>query len=344
MSMKKQIVSVLLLFFIASAGLIAAEKKEYVLGPGDVIRITVYDHQDLGTEVRVSQDNSINFPLVGAIAVGGETPSGAETKIAGLLTKGGFVKEAQVNVLVTAFRSQQISVLGQVNRPGKYPIEAASTVTDLLAVAGGVNAVGADVAYLVRNGEKGVVKQEIDLINVFLSGGDVANVNVEADDTIYVPRAPQFYIYGEVQRPGAFRLERNMSAMEAISVGGGFTARGHERGVRIKRRDKDGTVELIATPGLGEVLRADDVIYVADSVPQFYIYGEVQRPGVFRLERSMSVMQAISVGGGFTQRGHERGVSIKRRGEGGAIEVISSPNPGDVLQSDDVIFVKETLF
>ena len=86
----------------------------------------------------------------------------------------------------------------------------------------------------------------------------------------------------------------------------------------------------------------NDVIFV-ERAPRFYIYGEVQRPGAFRLERSMTVLQALSVGGGLTQRGTERGIRIKRRDEAGKLQVINAKHD-DLLQVDDMVYVQESLF
>lgn len=258
--------SLIVLLAFAFSPFAHAAKKDYILGPGDIVRITVYDHQDMTTESRISERNAITFPLIGEIKIGGGSTAAAEVAVATQLEQGGFVKKAQVNVIVVQFHSQQISVLGEVNKPGKYPLEAASTVVDLLALAGWVNQAGADTAILVRQSEQGAVRKKIDLQELFQSGDMSTNLEVLNDDVIFVPRAPQFYIYGEVQRPGTFRLERNMTAMQALSVGGGLTLRGSEKGVTIKRRDANGEVQTLSAPGLTLLMQADDVIHVKESL------------------------------------------------------------------------------
>jgi polysaccharide export outer membrane protein len=266
MTTKALLASCLVLLAFVFTPFAHAAKKDYILGPGDIVRITVYDHQDMTTEARISERNAITFPLIGEVKIGGGSSGAAETAIAKQLAQGGFVKQAQVNVVISQFHSQQISVLGQVNKPGKYAIETASNVADLLAIAGGVNQIGADNAVLVRQSDSGTVKKEIDLIALLQSGDISQNMEVMNDDVIFVPRAQQFYIYGEVQRPGSFRLERNMTVMQALSVGGGLTQRGSEKGVTIKRRDAKGEVQTLPAPGLTQLLQADDVIYVKESL------------------------------------------------------------------------------
>ncbi|MDR0701822.1 MAG: polysaccharide export protein EpsE [Azoarcus sp.] len=244
----------------------AADAREYVLGPGDIIRITVFQNPDLTTEVRVSEKGVLTFPLIGAVSVGGMTTSAAETEIATRLREGGFVRQPQVNVLPIQIRGNQVSVLGRVNRPGRFPLETANLrLTDIIATAGGIAADGADAVVFigVRNGKQ--IRREIDLPALFINGDLVNDLPMSGGDLIYVHRAPMFYIYGEVNRPGAFRLERNMSVMQGLATGGGTSSRGTTRGLRIHRREANGTLKVIE-PGLDDLLRADDVIYVKESL------------------------------------------------------------------------------
>ena len=253
----------------ASAALPAApgsERDRFVIGPGDVLKLTVFQYPDLATETRVAANGSIALPLVGEVEVAGMRPIDAERKVADLLRQGGFVKQAQVTLVVTQFRSQQVAVLGNVNRPGKYPLELPYTVSDVLALAGGVAPTGADTVVLSRT-EGGVVKTyEIDLPQLFLAPGsrkqDIALIN---GDVLYVHRFPLFYIYGEVQRPGSYRVERNMTVMQALSSGGGLTLRGTERGVRVDRRGSDGAIRTLR-PKMTDPIEPDDVLYIRESL------------------------------------------------------------------------------
>jgi len=236
------------------------------LGPGDVVRINVYGHPDLTTEARITHDGKITFPLVGEVALAGLDTGGAETRLAKLLDDGKFVVKPQVNVLVQQYRSQQVSVLGQVNKPGKIALDTISSLTDLLALAGGIAPTGSDVVVVIARQKDGSIrKREINLDTMITSGEMAGNVAVANGDIIYVPRARMFYIYGEVQKPGAYRLERGMTVMQALSVGGGLTVRGTERGVRLHRRDPGGTVQTIE-PGLADAIQENDVVFVRESL------------------------------------------------------------------------------
>ena len=112
-----------------------------MLGSGDVVKITIYEHPDLTTEARVSPSGSVSLFLLGEVKIAGGTTAAAQAAIARRLEAGDFVKNPQVNVMVVQYHSQQVSLLGQVNKPGKYPLDGgAATMVDLLALAGGVAA------------------------------------------------------------------------------------------------------------------------------------------------------------------------------------------------------------
>ncbi|APA69659.1 MULTISPECIES: polysaccharide export protein EpsE [unclassified Janthinobacterium] len=246
-----------------SAGFAGAADVQ--LGAGDVLKISVYGNPDLALETRVSEAGEITFPLVGNVALGGLSVSAAEKKLGGLLESGGFLRKAQVNIIVTQLQSQQVSVLGQVNRPGRYPIEGKRSLMDMLAMAGGVSQDGGDAVSLIRKRNGKTTREVIDIVDMVRSADLNRDLDVAGNDVIFVERAPRFYIYGEVQRPGAFRLERSMTVLQALSVGGGLTQRGTERGIRIKRRDEAGKLEIINAKH-DDLLQVDDMVYVQESL------------------------------------------------------------------------------
>jgi len=244
----------------------SAEAADYRLGSGDRVKITVFDHPELLLETLIDEQGKINFPLIGAVPVAGETAATAQMRIALALEKGEFLKRAQVNLIVEKYRSQQVSVLGEVKNPGKYSLEAPSTVTDLLAMAGGITNTGSDNIVLIHRQQNGPPQQvKIDLRALYQDKQFAQDQQVRGGDSIFVPREPLFYIYGEVQKPGAYRLERNMTIMQALSVGGGITPRGTQRSIQIRRRSEDGKATSV-TATLGDEIRTDDVIYVQESL------------------------------------------------------------------------------
>jgi polysaccharide export outer membrane protein len=221
---------------------------------------------DLTLETRVDEQGIITYPLIGAIEIGGLSILTAERRIAGALQSGGYLKRPQVSILLLQNRANQVSVLGHVNRPGRYPMETSATrVSEMLAVAGGVAPIGADVIILsgTRNGLP--FRKEIDIASIFIDFNPKDNIVVAGGDEIYVPRAPTFYIYGEVQRPGSYRIERGMTFWQALATGGGPTVRGTDRNLRVRRRGADGTPETV-TVDPNDLVRPDDVLYVRESI------------------------------------------------------------------------------
>ncbi len=251
-----------LLFMLATAT--GARAADLPLGPGDVIKVSVYGSPDLALETRVSEAGNISFPLVGQVAVGGMPAAAAERKIAGLLESGGYVKKPQVNIIVTAVQSQTVAVLGQVNRPGRYPVEGRRSLMDMLAMAGGISTEGGDKVSLIRTRNGHSTRNEIDVVQLMREGRLGDDYQVSGTDVVFVERAPKFYIYGEVQRPGALRLERAMTVTQALSAGGGLSLRGTERGLVIKRRDAEGKLQTIKARH-DDLIQVDDVVYVKES-------------------------------------------------------------------------------
>lgn len=238
---------------------------DYRMGTGDVVRINVYGNPDLATEARVGEDGNITFPLIGAVKASGQTPSSVEKDIATRLSKGGFIVDPNINLNITQYRGQQISILGRVARPGKHVLEKVSRVVDALALAGGIVGDGADTITLIRKHDDKTEYRDIDVIALFKQGGEAMNDVVQDGDIINVARQPIFYIYGEVQRPGVFRLEQHMNVVQALSMAGGVNARGTQRGIKILRRDASGVLQKTDTE-LADLVKKDDVIYVEESL------------------------------------------------------------------------------
>ena len=242
------------------------EPSDYRLGPGDSIRIQVFQNLDLTLETRVSESGTITYPLLGSVRLGGLTLGAAGAEIARQLKEGGFLQQPQVNVVLVQNRGNQVSVLGQVMHPGRYPLDNFNIrLTEMLAIASGITTNGADVAILtgLRNGQP--FRKEVDIPALFLDNRMQDDIVVAPGDVIYVQRAPVFYIYGEAQRPGVYRIERNMTVQQAMALGGGPTVRGTEYMIRLHRRKPDGTLEQLS-PEKSDLVQPEDVLYIRESL------------------------------------------------------------------------------
>jgi len=239
---------------------------DYRLGPGDAIGVQVFQSPDLSVDARVSENGVISYPLVGSVQLGGLSISEAEQKIADALRSGGFVRSPQVNIILRQVRGNQVAVLGQVNRPGRFPLETFNTrVSDMLAAAGGVTPGGDDVLILTGQRQGQAFRRVIDIPGLFLNQKPEEDVVLAGGDTLYVSKAPVFYIYGQAQRPGPYRIERGMTVMQALAQGGGPTARGSQNRLMLHRRDAAGKV-IETVPQLTDTVRPEDVIYVRESI------------------------------------------------------------------------------
>ena len=237
------------------------------IGAGDTIRISVYQSPDLSLETRVNETGAISYPLLGRVQLAGLTVTAAEQHIASELKRRDFVKDPQVNIVVTQVRANQVNVLGQVGKPGRYPLDLTGMrLSEVLALAGGVVAgVGSDTIVLTGTRDGKLFRHEIDLPRLFSAGGTGEDIVVAPGDTIWVDRAPQIYIYGEIQHPGALRLERGMTVMQAVAAGGGATQRGTLKGLKVTRRGADGKMQTLE-PAMEDTLKDGDVVFIRESL------------------------------------------------------------------------------
>ncbi len=244
----------LMLVGLAMAFPAIADDKSDKLGVGDAVRVTVFQQPDLTTEARISDRGMIPMPLIGETKIAGLTQPEAAKKIAGALKNGKYLKHPEVSITLVTLRSRQVSVLGLVARPGRYPLDDTSTrLTDVIAAAGGIAAGGSQNVTVLRNGQP-------QKVNLLAKGFSLQN-----GDTVYVDRAPVFYIEGEVAHAGAFPLEPGMTVMQAIAAGGGITPRGSDRRIKMRRTGADGKMAE-TDASMQDKVKADDVIYVKEAL------------------------------------------------------------------------------
>src|SRR5215213_7545256 len=249
-----------------TAGLARAQSMQELIGAGDTVRISAFRYPELTTETRVSEDGQVHVPLIGATALQGLTPEKAAALIAARLKEGKYVLNPEINVAVVQPRSRQVSVLGHVTRPGRYTLEGASArLSDVVAMAGGLVPTASDMLVVKRTRQGRSESVNVDLGAIIRGAPDAQDLELASGDSVFVPKAPVVYVYGEVARGGSYRLEPGMTVMHALSLAGGVTPRGSERLAKLRRKGPGATwTERPAGPT--DLVSADDVIFIRESL------------------------------------------------------------------------------
>jgi polysaccharide export outer membrane protein len=218
---------------------------EYRLGKGDKIEITVFGHDDLTKVVEVRADGTINYPLIGDLPVSGRSVAEIDQEITRLLGES-FLVDPQVSVDVRDYQSQWITIIGEVRTPGRYVLQRAMRIIDLLATAGGVTREAGSNIVITRSQREGTSGHILVSLEELLGGSrPEANLPLEHGDIVSVGEKEVFYIRGEVQKPGPYFLEKGMTVMKAISVAGGFGQFANRKDVQILRAGDKGVQEKL---------------------------------------------------------------------------------------------------
>ena len=242
--------------------------QDYIIGENDVLKVTVYDHDDLTTTVRVGGDGTIILPLLNRVEVAGLTIIRISSKITALYADG-YIVNPQVNVFIEAFRSKKAVILGQVNKPGLYELQGRTTFLELLSKAGGLTEDAGDKTIIKRKQGSNASEEEqsiltIDMIQLVEKGDTSQNIQILDGDNIYIAKAGVFYVSGEVNKPDAYKFEENMTVIKAITKAGGFSDKASKRHVSIIRKIHD-RKQVIEDVKMDEPILPEDVIVVPES-------------------------------------------------------------------------------
>ncbi len=247
---------------------IIAHAQEYIIGEGDLLKITVYDNPDLTTETRVSGEGKITFPLIGEVEVNGLTAMEIEKKIAQLL-ENGYIKKPQAAVFISEYKSKKVTVLGEFTKPGLVELRGNSTLMEVISNAGGITANAGETLYIQRkilkpgNEKKEDITITVDLTKLLEKGDVTANVPVLDGDSIYVPRAAFVYVNGEVKNPGAYKITKGLTVLRSITLAGGFTQKAWKGKTKIIRKSDKG--EVTKSVNMDDLVMPDDIVFVPES-------------------------------------------------------------------------------
>lgn len=221
-----------------------------VVGPGDVLEVSVLGIEELSRRVRVLGDGTITLPLLGNFRIAGFTVKGGEDLIARMLTAKKLVNDPQVSIFMAESVSAAISIQGAVQTPGSYDLVGGGTLLELIGQAGGATRDRGAKILVIRGSE--TAEQETLEINAsqLIDEGDVSqNIGLKPGDIVVVPVARQLRVYvtGAVQSPGAvdYSSSEGITVLQAITAAGGPTERANLKKVTIKRRNSNGSEEVI---------------------------------------------------------------------------------------------------
>ncbi len=242
------------------------------LGPGDLVDVSVYDIPELTTKTRVNDTGDLDLPLINNVHVEGLTVNDAERVIERRLQEGGFVRSPHVQVFVDEYTSDGASLLGEVARPGVYPVLGEQTLFNLISAAGGLSdRAGKSITITHRDHPE---KPETVVISHNLEDHPESNVPVYAGDTIMVRRADVIYVVGNVNRPSGFLMDNNdhLTVLQAIALAGGTDSNAKLNGARILRKGPEGVTEipvqlkkLLEAKANDIPLQAEDILFVPAS-------------------------------------------------------------------------------
>lgn len=242
--------------------------QDYLIGSQDILKISVFEYPDLTTEVRVSEDGKITFPLLGEIEAKNLSTRQVEKAIAEELAKAKIVKDPQVSVFVQQYRGRKVTVIGEVVKPGQYEIAGPTSILDTISLAQGMSQNAGFMLTVFRkepgpDGSDLTQKIRVD-VDRLLNGGDLSqDIPLQNGDVIYVPKSV-FYIYGEVNRPGAYRLDKGLTVKRAIALAGGLTPKGCDWRINVTR--KEGEHEKTTSATIDDAIKLDDVVLIKESI------------------------------------------------------------------------------
>lgn len=251
-----------------------AQAGDYIVGPQDVLTITIWDQPDLSGKFSVDSDGTFAFPLIGRVHAGGQSMRDLEAMLKQRLGDGYF-KDPQLTVGIEQYRSQRIFVVGEVRTPGTYALTGDMTLLEAISKAGSATSSASDEVVVVRppagralsgpllptqaEGENSVRINLRDL----QSGIESQNMKLRDGDSIFVPRAGSVYVFGQVKNPGAYLLQSSeTTVLQALSLAGGVTVRGATSRVHIVRMVNGQKTEIKIK--LGDVVRVGDTIIVPE--------------------------------------------------------------------------------
>lgn len=271
----------------------------YVVGPGDLIRVQLFGNQNTEYELSVTRDGSIHFPEMGPVSVTGLTYGELRDELSRRVSEQ-FIG-TQASVTVGDLRSVQVFAVGEVAKPGAYTVSALSTITGVLAAADGVARQGS-----LRNIQlkrEGRTVQRLDVYDLLLRGDTRADVRVQPGDVVFVPPVgTRITVAGEVKRPAIYEYRGAANVADVIELAGGLLPSAYKPGVKIERLEP-GAGLLILNANVEEAVgrqlkvRDGDTLQIPPGIrdleASITLVGNAQRPGQYQWRHGMRLTDLL---------------------------------------------------
>ena len=262
----------------------APNVKDYILAEGDLLQVSVFEAQELKTEIRVGARGFISLPLLGTVEVKGLTAYEAEQTIEELYRNKRFVKNPHVNIFVKEQVAGKITLLGALKKPGTFPYLTRQNLFESLALAEGLSDTAGKIVQVRRASMDSDRPYTflIDLNDLANGSGEELNIEIKGGDVIYVPEAGMVYVDGAVRKPGTYPIKRKMNVVEAIVAAGGFAPYAESDSIKLVRSRGSKEPDIVQL-SFKDLQRQDssysvqvkdrDIIFVETNRTEALIYG-----------------------------------------------------------------------
>jgi len=248
-------------------------RQEYLIGPGDLVRIDVWNRERLSGEHVVGPFGKITLPMTGVFHIGGLTRNDAAAQITGIYSQ--YYDDPLVNVKILKFLNNKVYVLGRVSNPGVIHFNGDGTLLEALSLAGGLptrdKTIFLSKCYIVRGKEQIIW---IDLLQLLQKANIKLNIRLANNDIIYIPESMDaaVFLMGEVEKPGAYQIQSaGLTLLDAINLAGGPTENGNIKEIRlIREMQEQQGVKIVDLDGIlakgdfvqNYLLKDNDIIYI----------------------------------------------------------------------------------
>jgi len=266
------------------------------IGPGDLLQLSVFDVPELTQAVRVSDTGDATLMLLGALHLDGLTAAEAQTLIEDRLSKGDYILDPHVSLIIREYGTQGVSVLGEVRKPGVYQVLGTRNLLDIISEAGGTTPFAAQQATIKRRASQEKLTASLSNDPAELLARDV---ELRPGDTVIVPKSGIVYVLGDVGRPGGYLMQNSgrISLLQAVAMAQGVNRTAARKRTRIIRKNASGVEEtvfdlkqVLEGRAADPQLQPEDIVYIPPSTPKALL---MRTPALVQSAASAAVYQAV---------------------------------------------------